>query len=171
MNEDSQYIRQVQTSVTCFIHHGDDYLFLHRNPNKRIDPNKLNGVGGRLEPGEDFLHAAIREVEEETGYKVTHEDIQLSCVAKLEGGYKEDWIMCFFKIKVKSKDIPHGNKTEDGTLIWLDKDKVLDSNYELVDDLQYCFKDIVESKTIVFFNAQVNESEKVSEIAVSKLFR
>jgi hypothetical protein len=48
--DDDKYIRKVQTSVTNFIYCGDDYLFLKRNLNKRVDPGRLNGVGGRLEP-------------------------------------------------------------------------------------------------------------------------
>ena len=114
MSKEDKYIRKVQTSVTNFIYCGDYYLFLKRNPNKRIDPGKLNGVGGRLEPGEDYFAAAIRETKEETGYDVAPEDVKLTGVVKLEGGYDEDWVMCFFKIKVPNKKIPIGTKTNDG---------------------------------------------------------
>lgn len=152
MSED-KYVRKVQTSVTNFIHCGDEYLFIHRGDHKWIDANKLNGVGGRVEPGENYLDAAIREIDEETGYKVNPENIQLSGVVKLEEGYKEDWVICFFKVEVPTKQIPLGNHTEDGELVWIHKDKVLDSEYELVDDLNYCFKDIIDGKQIFFINA------------------
>lgn len=165
---DEKYIRKVQTSATVFIYCGDDYLFLKRNLDKRVDPGRLNGVGGRLEAGEDYMTAAIREIAEETGYKVRQEDVQLAAVGKLEGGYQEDWVMCFFKVKVRNKQIPLGQKTEDGELIWINKDKVLDSEYELVDDINYCFKDLVEGKNIVFFNAKLGENQKISEISISK---
>lgn len=170
MSED-KYARKVQTSVTNFIHCGDDYLFIHRGPHKWVDANRLNGVGGRVEPGENYLNAAIREIEEETGYKVNSDDMQLSGVVKLEGGYKEDWEICFFKVEVSTKQIPLGNHTEDGKLVWIHKDNVLDSEYELVDDLNYCFKDIVDGKHIFFINAQLNEKEKVEKISISKLTR
>lgn len=169
MGEDQKYIRKVQSSVTNFLHFGDKYLFIKRNANKRVDPNRLNGIGGRLEPGEDYLSAAIRETEEETGYKVAAEDISLAGVVKLEGGYGEDWIMCFFKIKVDSLDIPRGDDTEDGKLIWLDKDNVLDSEYELVDDLNYSFKDIVSNENTFFMTAQLNEKEKIENVSIGKL--
>lgn len=164
-----KYIRKVQTSVTCFLYCGDEYLFIHRNSNKLIDPNRLNGIGGRVEEGENYLDAAMRETEEETGYMVTTKDIQLSAIVRLEGGYTEDWVMCFFKVAVPSKDIPHGNKTDDGELVWLHKDKVLDSAYELVDDLNYCFRDIVAGDSILFINAQVNKKQKITQISISKL--
>lgn len=166
--DDDKYIRKVQTSVTNFIFCGDDYLFIKRNPNKRIDPGRLNGVGGRLEPGENYMAAAIREIKEETGYQVDQDSVQLAAVGKLEGGYQEDWVMCFFKVKVSTKRIPLGNATEDGELIWLNKDKVLDSDYELVDDLNYCFKDIVEGKNLVFFTAKVGDDHKISEVSISR---
>ncbi len=168
MESDTKYIRKVQTSVTNFLVCGDDFLFLKRNSNKRIDPGKLNGVGGRLEPGEDYFAAALRETEEETGYKVSPEDMTLAAVVKLEGGYPEDWVMCFFKISVKDKNIPRGNKTEDGEFIWINKDKVLDTEHELVDDLNYCFKDIVRGDAIVFLTAKLNDDQKIYETSIGK---
>ncbi len=166
---DQKYIRKVQCSVTNFIYCGDEFLFLHRNASKRIDPNRLNGIGGRLESGEDYLAAAIRETKEETGYEVNPEDIKLAGVVKLEGGYPEDWIMCFFKIKVNTKNIPLGNETEDGKLVWIDKDKVLDTEYDLVDDLYYSFKDIIEGKNIFFMTATLDDNEKITNVNVSKI--
>ena len=167
---DKKYIRKVQTSVTNFIHCGDEYLFIHRSQKKRIDANRLNGIGGRVEPDENYLDAVIRETKEETGYIVDPSNVRLAAVFKLEGGYKEDWVMCFFKTEVPTKNIPHELlETEDGKLIWLHKDKVLDSQYELVDDINYCFKDIIESKYIIFGNARVNEKEKIEKVSISRL--
>jgi len=170
MDSDTKYIRKVQTSVTNFLTCGDDFLFLKRNSNKKVDPGRLNGIGGRLEPGEDYFTAAIRETEEETGYKVAPEDMKLVAVVKLEGGYTEDWVMCFFKIHVNDKNIPIGNKTEDGDLIWLNKDEVLDSEYELVDDLNYCFKDIVKGDTITFLTAKLSDEQRIYETSIGRQF-
>ncbi|MDD2822860.1 MAG: NUDIX domain-containing protein [Candidatus Daviesbacteria bacterium] len=167
--DEEKYIRKVQCSVTNFLYCGDDYLFLHRGKHKKLDPNRLNGVGGRVEPGENYLDAAIRETEEETGYKVSPENIKLAGIVKLEGGYSEDWVMCFFKIKITSKEIPLGENTDDGKLIWINKDKVLDSNFELVDDLNYCFKDLVEEKSLFFMTAKLNNDEKIQSVSISKI--
>lgn len=167
----SNYKRFTQTSVTNFLYCGDYYLFLKRRLNKQIDPGKLNGIGGRLEIGEDYLAAAIRETKEEAGYRVDSSNVQLSGIVKLEGGYDEDWVMCFFKIKVPSKNLPLGKAIGDGELIWIHKDKVLDSQYQLVDDITYCFKDIVEGKYIFFITAKLYNNQKVSSINVSKISR
>jgi 8-oxo-dGTP pyrophosphatase MutT (NUDIX family) len=168
--DDTKYHRLVQTSVTCFLYHGDDYLFLKRSTTKRIDPGRLNGVGGRVEPHENYLDAAIRETEEETGYKVNFDDITLSGVVKLEGGYAEDWVMCFFKIKVPHKSVPEGIESEkEGTLIWLDKDKILSSEYDLVDDLNYCMQDIINGKELFLITAQLDANQKITVSSTSKL--
>ncbi len=166
---EEKYIRKVQTAVNNFIFHGDDYLMLHRKKSARVDPGRLNTIGGRVEPGENFLDAVVRETEEETGYVIDSEDISLAGVVKLEGGYDEDWVMMFFKTAVDSKEIPHGSKTDDGELLWIHKDKVLDSDFELVDDFYYCFKDVVASDSIFFLTAKLDEKQKVRDVSMSKL--
>ncbi len=44
-------------------------LMLLRNPSKKIWPDKLLGIGGKIEPGEGLVQAAEREFYEETGAK------------------------------------------------------------------------------------------------------
>lgn len=161
--------RYTQTSVTVFLHHGDDYLFLHRNPNKRIDPDKLSGVGGRVEPGENYLDAVIREVEEETGYTLTTEDIAFRGILKLEGGYAEDWIIGLFTAHVVTKEVPIGEDTPDGKLLWLPKTEVFDSTYEVIDDLKYYFADLANTEKQLFITAQLDAHEKVKNISITKL--
>lgn len=170
--DDKQYRRLVQTSVTCFLHCGNEYLFLKRNRFKRVDPGRLNGIGGRLEQGENYLDAAIRETEEETGYKVTRDDVTFCGIFKLQGGYPEDWVMGFFKVAVPTKHIPKGSHSdEDGELVWLHKDKILSSEYELVDDLNYCIPDVIAGKEIFFATAQLDDNQKITVAAISKLPR
>jgi 8-oxo-dGTP diphosphatase len=147
---EDHYIRKVQTSVTCFLHVGDDYLFLKRKMTKKIDPGKVNGVGGKLEMGEDYVTAALREITEETGYVLTKEKLEFSGIIKLQEGLAEDWILCCFKAEVESKEIPIGTDTEDGELFWVPKDKLATLKDAWVDDLNYCIEDIVDGKNIFF---------------------
>src|SRR3972149_4508781 len=155
-------MRKILYSVTNFLHCGDDYLFIHRTKKTdyKVDSGKLNGIGGKLEPKENFLQAAIRETAEETGFLVTQKNIRLAGVVRMQGGYAEDWMMCFFKIEVPAKIVPKGMTNPEGELVWLPKDKVLSSNYELVDDLHYCFTDIAEGKIPFFAHAQMTSDEK-----------
>ena len=40
---------------------------------------------------------------------MTEKDIKLAGVVRMQEGYPDDWMMCFFKIEVPSKKIPIGN--------------------------------------------------------------
>lgn len=162
-------MRHIKTSVNNFIHCGDEYLLLLRGADKKIDANRLNSIGGKVEPSENFLDALIRETEEEVGLKIKPADVQFLGILKLEGGYKEDWVACFYKTEVKTKHIKHGTKTSDGELLWIHKDKILNSKYELVDDLYYSLEDIVNNDSIFFANATMDKNEKVKKYSVSKI--
>lgn len=159
--------RYTQTSVNNFIHHKDEYLFLLRDLNKRIDGGRLNSIGGKVEIGENYLDAVIRETEEETGIKIKPQDTKLSGILKLEGGYEDDWVACFFKTEVKSKEIPNGMKTKDGTLLWIKKEDVLKSTHELVDDLYYTFPELSEGNSLFFACAKINKEEKVEAFSMT----
>lgn len=161
-------MRDVVFSVTNFLVNGDEYLMLHRSSDAKVDANRLNGIGGKLEEGENFLDAAIRETHEEAGYVVAKEDITFSGIVKLHGGYPQDWVMCFFTIHVPNKDIPHGQDVREGKLMWMHKDKILQSGFELVDDLNYCWQDLISGNTF-FITEEVGSDEKIKAISMSTL--
>lgn len=153
--------RTTQTSVTNFLKYKDKYLFVRRAADKKVDAGRLNGIGGKTEPGEDYLSCAIRETMEETGYQVSPSDCQLIGVVKLEGGYEEDWVMCFFEIKVDTDQLPVGFKTDEGKFMWLTPEEAINSDYELVDDLHYSLP-LFEKKQFPFFmTGELNGDEKI----------
>ncbi|MFZ1721545.1 MAG: NUDIX domain-containing protein [Microgenomates group bacterium] len=166
---ENQEKRGIESSVTCFVHCGDDFLFLHRNESRKVDANRLNGVGGKLDKGENFLDAAIRETREETGYAITKDQVRLAAVAQLHGGYAKDWTMCFFTIEVPTKKIPIGTQNHEGQLLWIPADQVLQSEFELVDDLNYCWEAIARRDSVLFFTAEVDDNEKIASIKMSEL--
>lgn len=59
------YMTKPRTLI--FLFWSDRVLLLKRALEKKIWPGYYNGVGGQVEPGEDILTGARRELEEETG--------------------------------------------------------------------------------------------------------
>lgn len=59
-------------STLCYIENGGRYLMLHRTVKQRdVNKDKWIGVGGHFEPGECPEECLLREVREETGYRLT----------------------------------------------------------------------------------------------------
>ena len=53
--------------VLIFLIRDNQVLLLKGSEDKRLWANRFNGIGGHIEPGEDPLSAAYRELFEETG--------------------------------------------------------------------------------------------------------
>lgn len=54
-----------ERAVLCYLTHKGRILLIHKKTG--LGAGKINAPGGRIEPGETPLHAAVRETEEETG--------------------------------------------------------------------------------------------------------
>jgi 8-oxo-dGTP diphosphatase len=55
----------VYVATLLFVFRGDDVLLIRKK--RGLGAGKINGPGGRVEPGETLLACAVREVEEEVG--------------------------------------------------------------------------------------------------------
>ena len=86
---------------------------------RKKDPfkGKLNFVGGKVEPNEDELHAAYRELEEETG--ITKDDITLTNLMNFE--YKISGTELEAYAGQLCKDVRV--KEELNSLYWISKDE------------------------------------------------
>lgn len=57
--------RPTEHATLCFVIRGGDILLIRKK--RGLGAGKMNGPGGRLEPGETAVQAAIRETQEELG--------------------------------------------------------------------------------------------------------
>jgi 8-oxo-dGTP diphosphatase len=97
---------------------GTKVLLIHRNarPND-AHLGKYNGLGGKMEPGEDVVSCMRREIREEAGIECT--DLKLRGTINWPGfGPKgEDWLGFVFRID-RFEGTPHERNVE-GTLSWV----------------------------------------------------
>lgn len=112
----------------CFVTHGSDVLLLKRGPERRVFPNKYNGVGGHIERDEDALSGAVREIMEETGLPV---HAPLFCgVSHIDAGEASGIILLIFRAEAVTRDFID---SVEGKLEWIPRASVLE--YDLVEDL------------------------------------
>jgi 8-oxo-dGTP diphosphatase len=120
---------QVIPRTLCFITNGEDVLLLRGSPHKRLWAGLYNGVGGHLEPQEDVLSAARREIREETGLDVPN--LWLCGLVHVDVRDPNLGIMLFiFTGKAASRDVV---PSAEGDLVWVPGMALPDR--DLVEDL------------------------------------
>lgn len=108
----------ISQRTLCFLLRDRRLLLLHR----RHAPNAgmWNGIGGKLEPGEDPFAGCIREVREETGLTITDPRLRgvLVSTVKATG---EVWIIYVF-----AAPAPEGPlvSSPEGDLEWVEADRI-----------------------------------------------
>jgi 8-oxo-dGTP diphosphatase len=112
-----------------FVFHGRLVLLLRGAADKRLWPNRLNGIGGHIEAHEDVFCAARREIVEESGLAV--EDLRLCGIVNAPSATPGQGVLMFvFAARAQSTAVC---SSPEGTLEWLPWDNL--PTHELVDDL------------------------------------
>ena len=64
------------TTIILFNEKLDKVLMMKRNGNKKLSPGAWANIGGKIEWAEYTLDAAVREVWEETGFRIRKKDLR-----------------------------------------------------------------------------------------------
>ena len=106
---------------------GARVLLIHRNRNPAdYHFGKYNGLGGKLEPDEDIVTGMRREIREEAGIECTRLTLRGTISWPGFGKQGEDWFGFLFRID-DYRGAPAETNAE-GTLAWVEKDRLLDLN-------------------------------------------
>jgi 8-oxo-dGTP diphosphatase len=122
-------IPRVLVFITIADGQGQDVLLLRGAPDKKIWPNRLNGVGGHVESAEDIYSAALREVREETGLTVAK--LILRGIVNIEAGDNQGIMMFVFTAQAASRAVTSG---PEGALEWWPCEEL--PQQDLVEDLR-----------------------------------
>jgi len=100
-------------------------LLVHRN--KRANDQhlgKYNGLGGKMEPGEDVFQCLVREIREEAGITCIETVLRGTINWTGFGPNGEDWLGFIFRVDRFEGEPQSSN--EEGDLSWVDVDRLLE---------------------------------------------
>lgn len=107
-------------STLCYIERDGRYLMLHRTvKEKDINKDKWIGVGGHFEEGESPEECLLREVWEETGYRLTSYAYR-GIVTFISGNGEIEYMSLFTADGFTGREIP----CDEGQLAWIEKEEV-----------------------------------------------
>lgn len=133
----------------------DNYQLLMVLQGQPDEPKRWTVPAGSVEEGESFEEACVRELEEETGYKVKVG----SCIKVKKGQYKD--ISVNYEVRYYQVRIVGGKRMiqDPDELIydidWIDAGELQDLNLAYPEDRQFLLNYIEEQRT--------NETETLSE--------
>jgi len=109
----------------AYVVRGGEVLMVHRNA--RSDDQhlgKFNGLGGKLEPGEDVVEGLRRELREEASIEATSLRLRGTINWPGFGPSGEDWLGFVFLVDAFTGDVPDANP--EGTLHWVPRAELMD---------------------------------------------
>ncbi|MEK6970014.1 MAG: NUDIX hydrolase [Nanoarchaeota archaeon] len=122
--------------VSCFVEHNGEILLLHRQDHKP-QGNTWGVSAGKVDGGEQVLEAMVREIYEETGFKLVPS--QLAYFGKLYVKYpKFDFIYHIFHTKLDKQPEVVIAPNEHKSFNWISPEKALEMS--LIQDLDACIK-------------------------------
>lgn len=122
MNDSRGVSRQNEQRVAVAVVHFEDLVLVGRRPAGRPWAGYLEFPGGRLQPGESWEQAALRETREETGLSVRIEKHLLTVNADYDYGRLE---IRFFSAVPAAETLP----TPRAPFFWLDMARLVPEDF------------------------------------------
>lgn len=125
--------------VLAFIEKNDEVLMIERSKENAFAYQKLNGIGGHIEKGEDPLTAVRREVREESGLEITK--FELNAVLFIDVETEKGVCVFVYSALYAGGMLQSSNE---GNLLWVKKKDLSTTN--VVKDVPLIMELIEESK-------------------------
>ena len=111
----------MKNTTLCYVEQDGKYLMLLRNKKKQDEnAGKWIGVGGKFEEGESPQDCLLREVQEETGLRLTQYRFR-GIVTFVSDQHETEYMHLFTAHGFEGELIP----CDEGELRWVEKDEVL----------------------------------------------
>lgn len=122
--------------ISCFVEYNGEILLLHRQDHKP-EGNTWGVPAGKVDAGESILEAMVREIQEETGFMLSSQ--QLSYFGKVFVKYPDyDFVYHMYHAKLDQKQKVAINHNEHKDFRWISPENAL--NMPLIQDLDSCIK-------------------------------
>ena len=122
--------------VSCFIEYNGEILLLHRQ-NHKPEGNTWSVPAGKVDEGEKILETTVREIQEETGFKIPPS--QISYFGKVYVKYPSyDFVYHIFHTKLNQQQKVTINHKEHKDFRWISPENAL--KRPLIQDLDACIK-------------------------------
>ena len=143
-----------KVATLCVLKNENQFLLLERlkEPNKGM----LTPIGGKLEPHESPLQAAIRETFEEVG--ITVPSMSFCGLLSESSPVEYNWTNYVYLAEIDYQDPPYCNE---GTLHWVQYDEILNVATPKTDWYIY---DCILKKKPFHFNAIFNEDIQLQQM-------
>ena len=105
-----------------YVRRRDEVLLVHRQRAGDDHRGKYNGLGGKLEPGEDAVGCLKRELMEEAGIDATSVELRGTIAWPGFGSDGADWFGLVFVVDEFTGEPPERN--DDGPLSWVPIDRL-----------------------------------------------
>lgn len=151
---------RARLATVALVTHGDALLLLRHPEGGDRFPGRWNGVGGHVEPGEDLLQAARRELREEAGLDVP--GLRLRGVVHETGLLGCAYVIFFFVGEAPARGLHPAPGVE---LAWHPRSAL--ASLPLVPDLDALLPRLLEAREPVFATETYDGGDGLVRVAFS----